>query len=211
MSTGTLYFVTDIEADGPSPLLNSMLSFGTVVVSERGEMLGEFEAVLQPRADRTRNPDTMRWWADQPEAWAAATTGAEPAEAVMPRFADWVDSFDGRRIFVARPLLFDGVWIDHYLQSFGQTRITDGPFRGRQIFQGTGLDISSYMTGLFGRTALFPTDTRLPADWLGGHPHTHRAIDDARGFAQLLARLLQIAADMPRHPMDVFGSPASSD
>lgn len=204
MSGGTLYFVTDIEADGPSPLLNSMLSFGTVVVSERGEMLGEFEAVLQPRADRTQNLDTMRWWADQPAAWAAATTDPEPAVVVMARYADWVESFDGRRIFAGRPLLFDGVWIDHYLQSFGQTRITDGPFRGRQIFDGTGLDIGSYMTGLFARTALFAQGTPLPPDWLGHHAHTHRAIDDARGFAHLLARLLKIAGSRPSDPRDVF-------
>jgi inhibitor of KinA sporulation pathway (predicted exonuclease) len=29
-----------------------------------------------------------------------------------------------------------------------------------------------------------------PAEWLGGHDHSHRAIDDARGYAHLLTLLL---------------------
>jgi hypothetical protein len=32
------------------------------------------------------------------------------------------------------------------------------------------------------------------ADWLGNVPHTHRAIDDALGYANVLARLLRMAA-----------------
>jgi len=34
-----------------------------------------------------------------------------------------------------------------------------------------------------------------PPDWLGHHPHTHRAIDDARGYANLLVKLFSISAD----------------
>ncbi len=29
--------------------------------------------------------------------------------------------------------------------------------------------------------------------WLGHHNHTHRAIDDAHGYASLLAHLMQLA------------------
>lgn len=34
------------------------------------------------------------------------------------------------------------------------------------------------------------TASRLPPEWLGDVPHTHRAIDDARGYAHLLTVLL---------------------
>ena len=49
------------------------------------------------------SPDTMAWWETQPEAWAHATTNPEPAEIVMPRYADWVESLPGFRVFAAAP------------------------------------------------------------------------------------------------------------
>ena len=39
---------------------------------------------------------------------------------------------------------------------------------------------------------------RVPADWYGHVPHSHRAIDDARGFANVLAKLFSISATLPR-------------
>ena len=67
----TTFVVTDIEADGPSPLGTSMLSFASVACDVTGKVLDEFEAVLEPRSDRKPNPDTMAWWQTQPEAWKA--------------------------------------------------------------------------------------------------------------------------------------------
>ena len=97
----TTFVVTDIEADGPNPRRSSMLSFAAVAVDARGIRLGEFEAVLTPRPDRQPDETTMAWWATQPEAWKAATEGAAPPEIVMPRFADWVESLPGFRVFAA--------------------------------------------------------------------------------------------------------------
>lgn len=195
MTTGqTLYFVTDIEADGPSPYENSMLSFATVVLSEGGVPLGEFEATLTPRPDRRADAGTTAWWQTQPEAWAAATAAPQDPATVMPRYADWVEGFDGRRIFAARPLLFDGLWMDTYLHGYAGTRALSVPRHVRPIFAGQGLCIVSFMSALQGKTAVGEASDPLPADWLGDHPHTHRAIDDARGYASLLARLLAMAA-----------------
>ena len=194
MTRETLYFVTDIEADGPSPYENSMLSFATVVLSESGAQLGEFEAVLVPRADRKPDAGTTAWWQTQPEAWIAATTGAEDPALVMPRFAGWVESFAGRRVFAARPLLFDGLWMDAYLHQFAGTRALSVPRHPRLIFEGQGLCLVSYLSAVQHQTAVGEAADPIPADWLGHHPHTHRAIDDARGYANLLARLLQLAA-----------------
>jgi hypothetical protein len=64
----------------------------------------------------------------------------------------------------------------------------------RLIFEGQGLCIVSFMSAVFGRTAVGEAGDAIPADWLGHHPHTHRAIDDARGYASLLARLLATSA-----------------
>ena len=194
MTLPTLYFVTDIEADGQSPYQNSMLSFATVVLSEVGEVMGEFEAVVKPRPDRRPDPGTSDWWLTQPEAWAAATADPQDPAEVMPRFAAWVEEFAGRRIFAARPLLFDGLWMDCYLDAFAGTRALYVMRHPRPIFMGQGLCIVSYQSAMLGQTAVGEAANPVPLDWLGDHPHTHRALDDARGYASLLARLLKMAA-----------------
>src|SRR6202012_5963971 len=116
-----------------------MLSFASVAVDVRGNRLGEFEAVLTPRADRQPDETTMAWWATQPEAWKAATEGAEPPDVVMPRYADWVESLPGFRVFAAAPMIFDGPWMDEYLDIFAGTRVLGGPTTSRQIFRGGGV------------------------------------------------------------------------
>jgi len=184
------YFVTDIECDGPDSARHSMLSFATVVVREDGEMCGEFEAVLRPRPDRAPDPATMKWWAGQPEAWKAATLDPVDPAGAMTRFADWVESYPGIRSFAARPVAFDGIWIDRYLRDFAGSYLLDIPYWGRAIFTASPLDIGAYMCGILGQTRMQTIDTVLPSDWMGHHPHTHRAIDDARGYAALLATLL---------------------
>lgn len=206
MTTRAYYFVTDIEADGRNPSENSMLSFATVAVRDDGVFCGEFETVMKPIPGRTTNAETTAWWKTQPEAWAAATDNAQDPGAEMKRFVAWVYAFDGERCFAARPLLFDGMWIDQYLRLFADENIFGVPYWGSTLFAGQALDIQSYAMGVFGRTAIAESRVQLPADWLGDHDHTHRAIDDARGYATLLSRLLKLAADAPDHPSDFFGN-----
>ena len=140
----------------------------------------------------------MEFWRAHPEAWSAATTNPEDPEVVMSRFADWVLGFEGGRSFAARPLAFDGIWMDHYLREFAGYHLLDSAHLGKQLFSASALDLGSYMSGIFGRTKP-PMDLDIPKDWLGDHPHTHRAIDDARGYAFFLSRLLRIAERQPGH------------
>ncbi|MEP7241271.1 MAG: 3'-5' exoribonuclease [Devosia sp.] len=192
------YVVTDIEADGPSPLGSSMLSFASVACDGAGTVLGEFEAVLEPRSDRKASPDTMAWWQTQPEAWAAATTDPEPADIVMPRYADWVETLPGYRVFAAAPIIFDGLWMDHYLETFAGTRVLGGPFKTRQIFRGGGICLYTLAGALRGAPYLKWGMQRVPPEWYGHIEHTHHAIDDARGFANVLTTLLGMVGTLPR-------------
>jgi len=196
------YFVTDIETDGTTPLESSMLSFATVVLREDGEIVGEFEAVLTPRNNKNPNPDTMAFWQTQPEAWKAATTGARPPEEIMPQFANWVETFPGLRAFAARPIMFDGIWMEHYLREFANCYLLDVPYWGRTIFNASPLDIGTYVSGIFNRTEPHQGNIIIPINWLGQQEHTHHAIDDARGYANLLARLFKVAKSNPAHPDD---------
>nr|WP_314255936.1 ASCH domain-containing protein [uncultured Devosia sp.] len=192
-----IFIVTDIEADGPTPLHNSMLSFASVAIEADGTPHGTFEAQLRQRPDRTTNETTMAWWQTQPEAWAAATTDAEEPSVVMPRFADWVDSLPGPKVFVAAPMIFDGLWMDHYLDEFAGTRALSGPFKQRQIFRGGGVCLYTMAGTLRGAPYLDWGMSKLPAEFYGHVAHTHKAIDDAMGFANVLVELFKISRQLP--------------
>ena len=194
----TTFVVTDIESDGHNPLESSMLSFASVAVDVTGGVLGEFEAVLTPRADRRPNPDTMAWWATQPEAYKWATTNPEDPAVVMARYADWVESLPGFRVFAAAPMTFDGPWMDHYLWTYAGTRVLGGPFNSRQIFRGGGVCLYTMAGSLRGAEYTKWGMQRLPPAWYGHIEHTHRAIDDARGFANVLSKLFEISGQLPK-------------
>jgi hypothetical protein len=198
----TYYFVTDIETNGPDPLRHSMLSFACVAMRSDGNMCGEFESVLVPREDRGVDERTMAWWETQPEAWKAATAEPQDPTDVMKRFVAWVESFDGQRAFAARPLMFDGLWIDHYLRTFADRFLLDVPYWGQCVFNAGPLDIGTYVLGVFGKTRPQTGADKFPDEWLGYHPHTHKAIDDARGYASLLSKLFEVARSLPEHPLD---------
>lgn len=190
------FVVTDIEADGPNPRRSSMLSFASVAIDAAGNHHGEFEAVLAPRADRQPDETTMAWWATQPEAYRAATGNAEAAEIVMPRYADWVESLPGAHVFAAAPMIFDGLWMDEYLDVFAGTRVLGGPFKTRQIFRGGGVCLYTMAGALRGAPYLKWGMQRVPAEWYGNIVHTHRAIDDARGFANVLVKLFSLSGQL---------------
>lgn len=192
------FVVTDIETDGHSPLRNSMLSFASVAVSYDNTRFGEFETVLTRRPDREPNERTMDWWQGFPEAYAAATANPKDPKAEMHRFADWVEALPGFKVFCAAPIMFDGPWMDHYLDSFAQTRALGGPYAGRQLFRGGGVCLYTMAGTLRGQDYLNWGMQRAPADWYGRIEHTHKAIDDARGFANVLVKLFELNAGLPR-------------
>jgi hypothetical protein len=198
------YFVTDKEADGPDPERNSMLSFASVSCSAERGIIDSYQVNLLPLTDRESHPQTMDWWMTQPEAYASSTANAVPARQAIEAYVHWIAKYDGTRIFAARPLSFDEKWINSYLLRFLDTRTFNGPFEGLRVFDGFGLDIDSYIAGLFA----WPVE-RAPEfihqagpSWRGKSEHTHRAIDDALGYANILVNALRVSADRPKHPAD---------
>jgi len=193
-----VYIVTDIEADGPTPGKNSMLSFASVAVSADGVVHGEFEAVLAPLPGAAPDPDVHAWFQTQPQAWAAATRDPQPPAAVMAAFERWVRGFDQGRIFAAMPLAFDGMWIDHYLRRFTPRGLVEGLYVENRLFDDAGLCLRSFAAARLGWPLWDCKPANFPPHWLGDHAHTHRAIDDARGYAHLLGVLM---SDHPLAPL----------
>jgi hypothetical protein len=181
-----IYIVTDCEFDGPVPGRHSMLSFASVALSEAGKALGEFEAVLAPLEGAGRDPVTMAFWQAHPQALAAASENPQPAADVMARFVSWVSSFGAEPVFAAHPVALDAPWIDHYLKRFTGRPLFEGPWIGDRLFRHPPLCILSLVAGATGRKPWECDIRHYPAEWLGNVEHTHRAIDDARGYANLL-------------------------
>jgi len=191
-----IYVVTDIEADGPWPGPNSMRSFASVAVTAAGQEIGTFEAVLEPLPGAAPNPDTHAWFQTQPEAWAAATENPKPADQEMARFVDWVRRLPGPCVFTASPIAFDSGWIDYYLRRFTRHGVVQRPYETDVLFEGrSGLCLRSYAAAVTGRPVVEMTPRNLPAEWFGNIEHTHRAIDDARGYAHLLGVLFRLARE----------------
>ncbi len=191
------FIVTDIETDGHSPLRNSMLSFASVAVTYDGTVHGEFESVLARRPDRQPDPRTMEWWQGFPEAYAAATQNPQDPRAEMLRYADWLEAIASNKVFCAAPIMFDGPWMDHYLDTFAETRAVGGPYAGRQLFRGGGVCLYTMAGTMRGQDYLNWGMQRAPKEWYGHIPHTHKAIDDARGFANVLVKLFEMNAALP--------------
>jgi hypothetical protein len=189
--TPALYLVTDIECSGFRPGRHSMLSFATVAVTGSGEEHGRFEAVLAELPGAGWDPGTRAWFEnDEPAALAAATTDPRDPAEVMEGFVTFVRELPGPRVFVARPVAFDGLWIDHYLRAYTEHQLLEGPYAPDPLFHDT-LCLGSYAAAVLGQSVPAVSPTTFPADWLGDVPHTHRAIDDAVGYAHLLAELFR--------------------
>ncbi|WP_051332704.1 exonuclease domain-containing protein [Cucumibacter marinus] len=193
MSEIVTYVVTDIETNGLSPIRHSMLSLASVAIDQDGNTLSEFEANLSPLTDRTTDQVTDEFWTRQPEAHAAATTGAEPADNVMARYRRWVEGLPRPRLFAARPLAFDGGFVDHYLDRFTGCRTFWGDEHTTPLFDGAGLDMASFAAALMGPEHVTKTRASFETSWYGGHDHSHKAIEDARGYAAVLGRLLKLS------------------
>ncbi|MGH6861853.1 MAG: DNA polymerase III subunit epsilon [Phyllobacterium sp.] len=186
----TFYVVTDVEFDGPRPGINSMLSFASVAVSESGKQFSAFEAVLEPLEEAMQDDETMAFWQLHPAAWAASTRDPEPPETVMHRFVGWVRSFQGEPIFAAHPVALDGPWLDYYLKRYTGRALFEGPWREDRLFRHAPLCLMSLVAGKTGRRFAECDVNDYPSEWLGAIEHTHRPIDDARGYARLLCAML---------------------
>lgn len=185
------YVVTDIEVNGPTPGQHSMLAFASVAVDSKGEEIDWFEAVLETLPGAGEDPITMGWFQGLPEAWAAATTNPEPPEEVMQRYAEWVRGLPGEPVFAAHPIAFDGAWIDYYLRRFAGIRMLKGPWEGERLFYTAGLCVQAFAAAKLGRPLWECNHDSYEPAWMGHVPHSHRSIDDARGYANLLKTLFR--------------------
>ena len=171
-----IYVSTDVETDGPIPGPHSMLSIASVAFNSHGEELGSFTMNLQTLEGAQGDPDTMKWWASQPDAWEACRKNPLDPAKVMKSYVDWVNFLPGKPVFVAYPAGFDFLFVYWYLIRFA----------GKSPFSFSALDIKTYAMAMIGNGYHSSTKQNMPGRWFKGQPkHTHIALDDARGQGML--------------------------
>ncbi len=175
-----IYVSTDVEADGPIPGVNSMLSFASAAYTADKKLLGTFSANLETLPDALPDPVTTKWWATQPEAWAACRRDLQAPDVAMRRYAEWLKTLPGKPVFVGYPAAFDFMFVTWYLLRFA----------GESPFGFSALDINTYAMALLKTTYLEATKPHMPKRWFDEHPHTHVALDDAVEQGTLFCNML---------------------
>jgi len=179
-----LYVSVDVEADGRIPGPNSMLSFGAACFSEAGQLVGTFTRNLETLPGARGDPDTMRWWATQPEAWDACRQDlVDPAQA-MAEFQAFLEEQraeqDATLVFVGFPASYDFMFVYWYLIEF----------TGESPFSFSALDIKTYAAAVLKKGYRSCSKRGLPKRWFQGtEAHTHQALDDAIGQGQLFMNI----------------------
>ena len=176
-----LYVSTDVEADGPIPGPNSMLSFASAVYTKDKKLIDTFEANLELLDGAVGDSQTMNWWGNQTEAWEACRTNLESPRSAMNRYLTWLKALDGKLVFVGYPVAYDFMFVYWYLMRF----------TGESPFSHSALDIKTLaMVGL-NKPYRESTKRNMPKRWFDDLPHTHKALDDAIEQGALFCNIYQ--------------------
>ena len=178
-----IYVSVDIEADGPNPGDNSMISLGAAAFVRGNRVpIDTFEINFEPMSGAVPDRETMAWWAKQdPAVWAHVTKDPVDPNAAMRRFSTWATALPGKLVLCTYPS-WDLAWISFYF----------GRFCHKNPFGISGLDIKSFAMGKLGmETFRGTTKENMPAWVKQGTPaHTHRGLDDAIEQGIILINLL---------------------
>jgi len=175
-----LYVSTDVEADGPIPGPHSMLSFASAVYRDDKTLVGTFEANLETLPGACGDPKTMEWWRSQPDAWANSRKNPRDPAVVMPEYLLWLKALPGRPVFVGYPAAYDFMFVYWYLVRF----------TGESPFSHSALDIKTYAMAVLGTEYRETVKRAMPREWFDQQPHTHVALDDAKGQGVLFCNML---------------------
>lgn len=175
-----IYVSTDVEADGPIPGQNSMLSFASAAYDERKDLLGTFDANLELLPGAEADPKTMRWWRSRPDAWEACRKDPRSPHEAMGDYLAWLKGLPGMPVFVGYPAAYDFMFVYWYLIRFA----------GESPFSHSALDIKTLAMALLKKPYRQSVKKNMPKSWFDDLPHSHRALDDAIEQGALFCNML---------------------
>ncbi len=169
-SSEEIFVSVDIESDGPIPGPNSMLSIGAAAFDHDGNLLGTFSANLRTLPGAEPDPNTMRWWQQQKQAWEACRKDLQEPKKVMHDLDKWVRGLPGTPVFVGYPAGFDFTFVYWYLRFF----------KIESPFSFSALDIKTYAMALMGTPYRESVKKNMPKRWFPEKAkHSHVAVEDA--------------------------------
>jgi hypothetical protein len=203
--TKEIYLSVDIEADGPIPGLSSMLSFGVAAFKldapDPYKPLMTFSANLEALEVSHKDdfpicgpdPDTMAWWAKQPEAWEACRKDPRDPAEVMPEFVRWVRGFKAKPVVIGYPITYDFMWLYWYTMALG------GLHSGERCpFGFSGMDLKTMAALKLDCDFLRATKRNMPRAWFKGAPkHDHVALTDAIGQGVMFVNMVLDGKEAP--------------
>ena len=184
-----------MEADGPCPLVNSMLQFGAVFYDVDGNVLEEFLVNIEEIEGGVQDPETMAWWAEQevknPGLWASMMTDRVSPLVAMQRFEALVQKHSREQkaspLVVAYPAGYDFTWLYVYLCKF----------LGRSCVGFSALDMKTLAMTLLQKSYHDSAKKRFPQSWFNKQfKHTHNALQDARGQGYTFFQMKNALADV---------------
>ena len=181
-----IYISIDVETDGPIPGQNSILSLGAAAfLPGNPEPVSTYYARLFPTPGAVQDPDTMKWWETQKEAWEECSSGGGPAQDVMNEFRNWVENTaktcNASPVCVAYPAGFDFMFVYWYLIKYV----------GKSPFSFSCIDIKSYAMSMLKKGYRACSKKGMPKHWFSDAPHTHKAVDDAIEQGKLFMNMLK--------------------
>lgn len=180
MKKQEIYISTDVEADGPVPGVNSMLSFGSAAYLPDKTLLSTFTANVETLPGAVEDPKTMEWWRSQPKAWSACHQNLQSPEKAMKDYLAWLKSLPGLPVFVGYPAAYDFLFVYWYLMRFA----------GESPFSHSALDIKTLAMVLMNSGYRSAIKKNMPKEWFDALPHTHCALDDAIEQGALFCNIL---------------------
>ena len=185
------YVVIDAEFDGPLPGINSMISLGAVAINKNGDTLGDFEINILPLENSISDPVTIDWFKNEAkEAFDYCKKNQVPPNEAMNKFGDWLLQLPSPRIMAAHPAPTDFAWINFYLLKFLRDRLDQYPLHIPFFQSMPAFDIKSYAVRVLQKDYTDINRNNYPIELHDDKNHTHKAIDDAREYANLLVKLL---------------------
>lgn len=178
-----IYVSVDIEADGPIPGDNSMLSLGAIAFDKNGQKVDSWYSTLEPLPGASPDENTMKWWDKNLEAYNQATLNPIPAKNAMINFSHWLKRLEklcrGKVVFVGYPASYDFMWAHWYLIHF----------TGADPFSHSALDIKTLAWAFLDMPFRQTTKRNMPKEWFGNARHTHHALDDAQEQGELFFKI----------------------
>lgn len=175
-----IYVSTDVEADGPIPGQNSMLSFASAAYLANKTLISTFAANLDLLPGAVPDPRTMEWWKGQPAAWEACRKDIQPPKHAMKKYLGWLKGLPGLPVFVGYPAAYDFMFVYWYLMRF----------TGQSPFSHSALDIKTYAMSLLKKGYRESVKKNMPSQWFDNLSHSHHALDDAIEQGALFCNML---------------------